>query len=107
MKVLLDHCVPRPFERLLPGHEATHTSRLGWGHLSNGALLSAAEGGGFGAIVTVDQNLPFQQEVSDRKLGLVVIRAKSNDIPSLLPLAGLVMVALLTLQPVQTITVGE
>ena len=99
MKILLDHCVPRPFERLLPGHEVRHTSRLGWGHLDNGELLSAAEKSGFQALVTVDQNMPYQQTLPGRAIGLVILKSRSNDIRTLTPMAGLVMVALLTLEP--------
>ena len=60
MKILLDHCVPRPFERLLLGHEAIHTSRLAWQRLENGDLLSAAEEAGFLVLITVDRSMQYQ-----------------------------------------------
>ena len=71
-----------------------HTSRLKWAHLSNGRLLSAAEEAGFEAIVTVDDNMLYQQNMSERKIRVIVLQSPSNDVPTLAPLAGLVMVAL-------------
>jgi hypothetical protein len=40
--VLLDHCVPLRFGRLLAGHEAHSTFRMGWAALGNGTLLARA-----------------------------------------------------------------
>ena len=40
MKVLLDHCVPRPFGRLLTGHEVATTYEMDWARLFNGKLLA-------------------------------------------------------------------
>ncbi len=77
--------MPRPFERLLVGHEAIHTSRLRWGHLSNGRLLSAAQEAGFDAIVTVDDNLRFQQNMKGRSICVLCLRSLKNDVPTLSP----------------------
>jgi hypothetical protein len=99
VKVLLDHCMPRPFERLLPSPEVVHTSRLGWGSLINGELLRTAEEAGFHVMVTVDKNMPYQQNIPGRQISLVVIDSPSNDIPSLSPMASLVMLALIDLAP--------
>ena len=105
MKVLLDNCVPRTFERFLPGHDVSHTSRQNWTHLGNGALLDAAEDAGFEVVVTTDKSIPQQRRFTDRQISLIIMRAKSNAIPSLEPLASLVMVALLNIEPGTTVTV--
>jgi len=106
MKVLLDHCVPRPFEKLLPGHEVVHTSRMGWDLLENGKLLSAAEAEGFEVMVTVDQNIAYQQNLQGRKIAIVSLRAPSNSIPSLQPLIGLLTSRLQNVQPGQVIMIS-
>ncbi|HLO98142.1 MAG TPA: DUF5615 family PIN-like protein [Fimbriimonas sp.] len=94
MKVLLDHCVPRPFENVLAGHEAVHTSRLGWGHLENGKLLTAAEENGFEVMVTVDQNMPFQQVLAGRSICVILLKCHSNSIRALMPFGPVVAQAL-------------
>jgi hypothetical protein len=45
------------------------------------ALLDAAEAAGFDLMVTCDQNLPYQQNLTGRKLALVVL--SSNRWPTL------------------------
>ncbi len=100
VKVLLDHCVPRPFERHLLGHEVIHTSRLNWGRLANGRLLSAAEDNGFVAIVTVDASMTSQQNMKGRNLTVLLPEKPKERHPDLVaPLASLVMLELLKLTP--------
>lgn len=41
--------------------------------LENGALLKAAEAEGFDLLITADQNIRYQQNLTGRKLSLVVI----------------------------------
>ena len=76
MRVLLDACVPKGLRKSLSGHEVRTAPEMGWGDLDNGDLLDAMKGI-FDALVTVDKRLPQQQHVKDR-LGVVVLRAKSN-----------------------------
>jgi hypothetical protein len=45
----------------------------GWATLENGALLAAAEGDGFEVFVTTDQNLSSQQNLTQRRIALVVL----------------------------------
>src|SRR5260221_5297029 len=63
LKVLFDHCVPRRFRRLLIGHEVCTAFEMGWAGLSNRALLAEASRE-FGAFLTVDQNVQFQQNLA-------------------------------------------
>ena len=58
---------------------------MGWTGLSNGALLrrAAAE---FDAVVTADQNIEFQQNLSALPIAVVVLVASSNRLESLEPL---------------------
>ncbi|MEO8605791.1 MAG: hypothetical protein ABI629_24695 [bacterium] len=85
MRVLLDACVPRGLRLSLQGHEVRTAPEMGWGDLDNGNLLDAMTGR-FDALVTVDKQLPHQQHIGDRQVGVVVLRAKSNRLSDLLPL---------------------
>lgn len=49
----------------------------GWSDLKNGDLLARAEAEGFDALVTTDQNLRYQQNLSGRRLGVVVLMTTS------------------------------
>ena len=72
-RVLLDHSVPGGVRGLLPGHEVALTREKGWARLADGALLAAAERGGFGVFVTGDRSIRFQQTLAGRRLALVVL----------------------------------
>ena len=85
MRVLVDHCVPRPLARLLVGHEVRTTRQEGWQDLSNGVLLATAAPK-FDVFVTVDRNLASQQALSNLPLPVVSLVAVSNTIDSLSPL---------------------
>jgi hypothetical protein len=73
MRVLFDHCTPYGIARFLVGHEVSPARKLGWAELTNGKLLNAAEAAGFDVMVTVDQNIRYQQNLKGRKIALVVL----------------------------------
>lgn len=50
---------------------------LGWATLKNGELLTAAEKDGFEVLVTTDTNLRYQQNLTQRKIALVVLGTTS------------------------------
>ena len=45
----------------------------GWDSLSNGELLTAAEAAGFEVMPTTDRNLAYQQNLSGRRIAIVVL----------------------------------
>ena len=90
MKVLLDHCVPRRFRRLLTGHDV-RTFEMGWAGSSNGTLLAQAAQE-FEAFLTVDQNVQFQQNLATIPLPVAIIVAPDNRFPTLAPYAPAVLV---------------
>lgn len=63
MRVILDECLPRRLGRELIGHNVTTVPQAGWAGSTNGKLL-ARIAGNFDAFVTVDKNLPSQQNTS-------------------------------------------
>ena len=76
MKVLFDHGRPAPLRRHLPGHEISTAYEMGWAKLSNGDLLAAAEAS-FDVFITTDQNLRYQQNLTGRRLAIVVLMTTS------------------------------
>ena len=46
-----------------------------WELLENGELIEKAEEEGYEVIVTTDQNMRYQQNLSDRRLAIVVLMA--------------------------------
>ena len=73
MRILFDQGTPVPLRPALTGHEVVTAFEHGWGQLANGELLRAAEAAGFDLLVTTDQNLRYQQNLTGRKLAIVVL----------------------------------
>ena len=98
MRLLLDESVPAALRHHLPGHSVKTVRDKGWVGMKNGTLLShaAAE---FDALITVDKNLPYQQNLKTLPLSVVVLDAHSNTLPALLPLIANLRAKLLTLTP--------
>lgn len=87
MRLLLDECLDRRLAGEISGHEVKTAPEMGWAGLKNGELLERAQHE-FEAFVTVDRNLPFQQDLSRFSVAVVVLRARSNrlaDLASLVP----------------------
>ena len=94
MRLLLDECVPRPLLRDLAGHDVHHVVDLGWSSKRNGELLELMLAQGFKALLTVDQNIPFQQNVRASGIAVVVIIARTNRVKELRPLVPRILDAL-------------
>jgi hypothetical protein len=74
MLVLFDNGTPRTLARYLIGqHMVTEARARGWDELENGDLLDAAETAGFEVLVTTDKNLSYQQNLTGRKIAIVVL----------------------------------
>jgi len=73
MLVLFDHSTPAPLTAYLIGHTVTEARDRGWDRLSNGDLLAIAEQAGFDVFLTADKNIQYQQNLSGRRLAVVVL----------------------------------
>lgn len=104
--MLLDACVPRRLARDLPGFEVRHATEMGWGDLDDGPLLTAMTGG-FDALVTVDRNLPHQQNLNNRPFAVLLLRAHSNRLTDLARLVPKLRAALKRAAPGQLIELSE
>lgn len=73
MRVLLDNCTPRGVVSCLRGHSVEECRAHGWDRLQNGALLDAAEKEGFEVLITSDQGIPHQQNLTRRRIAIVLL----------------------------------
>lgn len=98
MRVLLDECVPWPLHKLLSDHDCTTVQRQGWGGISNGDLLTRAEGQ-FDLFITADQGIRYQQNLAGRKIA--VLELSTNDLRRILAAKDLMSAALSAVKPGQ------
>lgn len=70
---------------------------MGWDRLRNGDLLNAAEKDGFEVLLTTDKNLQYQQNLKERKIGIVVIG--HSQWPTLRPHVQRVIAAFISALP--------
>ena len=74
MRIVFDKNVPVGVRRFLSKHEVHSFVEMQWHpQLENGELLNAAEAAGLDAMVTSDQNIRHQQNLTCRKFALVVL----------------------------------
>lgn len=106
MRVLLDGNLPRNFAALLPGHRVETVHQRRWSDLNDGPLLDAAEPE-YDAFITADQNLQYQQNLTDRRIRIVVLRARRTSLPALAPLAPKVLAALAEMPSGELRVIGE
>jgi hypothetical protein len=73
MRILLDHNVPAPLRHIIVDHQVSTAYEEGWAELTNGELLRMAEDAGFDALITTDQSVRYQQNLTGRRLAIIVI----------------------------------
>ncbi|MSQ71840.1 MAG: hypothetical protein EXR27_11220 [Betaproteobacteria bacterium] len=98
MRLLLDESLPSRLRQSLPGHSIRTAIEMGWGGIQNGKLLALASEQ-FDAFITADKNLQYQQNLTRLPIAVVVLAARSNELPYLLPLVPGLEKALASLQP--------
>lgn len=94
MRILVDECVDERLRLLFPGHECETARFANLAGLKNGRLLEAAEEAGFDVLITVDQNIPDQQNLSRRKIALVILCGPTNRLRDLALLAPAAIAAM-------------
>lgn len=87
MQVLLDECLPRRLKQSISGHIVATVSDEGWTGRSNGDLLTLAVEK-FDVFVTVDRNLPSQQNLNRLAMGIVILQSTSSRFQDLEPLVS-------------------
>lgn len=105
MRLLLDESVPRRLRQSLPAHTVRTAVEMGWSGVKNGALLALAAAE-FEAFITVDRNLPYQQNVAALPIAVVILVADSIELHALLPLVPRLEEVLAALQPRSLVQIG-
>jgi hypothetical protein len=74
MRILFDHGTPSGIAAVLTAHEVTEAIERGWDRISNGELLKLAEDAGFDLLLTTDKRIRYQQNLTGRRIAIVVLR---------------------------------
>ena len=106
MKVLIDENLPRKLAGHLKGHDCRTVAECGWAGKKNGELLSLAEPE-FDVLLTLDKNIPYQQDLNLGRIAILIVRAPSNRIQDLLPVIADCLVALQSIEPGHVVRVGN
>jgi hypothetical protein len=93
----MDHCVPRPFGRVLVGHTVSTARDRGWAKLRNGDLIEEAERAGYEVLITSDKNLRYQQNLRGRQIA--VIELPTNNIRRVMTYEAKVLSLLAVIKP--------
>lgn len=87
MKIIIDECLPKRLRTLLASDQVWTVPQIGLAGYQDGELLDALEAKKIDVFITIDGNIEYQQQFSNRAFGTVVIRAASNRFQDLVPLA--------------------
>jgi hypothetical protein len=105
VRILLDECIDWRLSRAIRGHDVRSVRQEGWVGLKNGELLALASER-FDVFITVDRNLSFQQNVTDLRIAVIVLRARTNRLSELLPLVPNILSVLDAAEPGAVTFVG-
>lgn len=106
MRLLLDENLPRALKNHLAPHVVMTVQDMGWNGIKNGNLLRKAQLE-FDALITIDGNMIYQQHVAAYSIGLIVLHARNNRVPVLLPLMADVLTELPNVKPGEVIHIGD
>ena len=84
MKLLIDECIDERLRLSFSEHDCFTARFAGFAGLKNGQLVDAAEAASFDVLITVDQNIPSQQNLGGRKLSLLILCGATNRLRDLL-----------------------
>jgi predicted nuclease of predicted toxin-antitoxin system len=107
MKILLDECLPRKLKNYFASHECQTVPEALLAGEKNGELLAIAERQGFEIFLTMDKDLEYEQNLTGRKMAVIIFRAKSNRLADLAPLVEDCLAQMLLLRPGQIARIGK
>jgi hypothetical protein len=89
VRVLLDENLDHALRKLLGTHDVVTAAYMGWAGLKNGELLCAAEECGINVLLTGDQTLSLEQNLSGLRLAVVALSAAQlpiikNSLPAII-----------------------
>jgi hypothetical protein len=107
MKILLDECLPRKLKNSPGEHVCRTVPEAGLAGRKNGDLLAIAESQGYDVFLTMDKGVEYEQNLSARRIAVMILLAKSNRLADLLPHVPAFLVRLRTIQPGQVTRVDS
>jgi len=105
-RVLFDENMPRKLRRDLPRFFVRTAQEEGWAAFKNGELLRRAAVA-FDVLVTIDQRMRYQQNMTQLQIGVVVIEVPDTRIIFLRALLPQLREALERIQPGDVVVVTE
>jgi len=78
-RIPLDEGVPIGVRDLLSAYQVESVPDIGLAGLTNGDLIRSAEADGFEVMVTCDQNMRCQQNLTGRRLAIIVLTTNHWD----------------------------
>ena len=108
MRILIDECVPSALRPALAphGHRCRTVQEQGWSGKKNGELLNLAENN-FDVLITIDTNLRYQQNLTGRKIAILLVVARSNRLEFVSAHFAACARALETIKPGDFVQVGD
>lgn len=104
MKLLLDECVTIYLKPEFIGHEVSTIDEAGLKGLKNGKLIEAASER-FDVLITVDQNIRFQQNLQNLAIAILILKAPRSTYSYLRPLIPKALAELDAIRPGDIISV--
>ena len=105
MGILVDECIDERFRNSLPEHDCQTARYAGLAGLKNGDLLTAAETAKFDVLLTMDQGIEYQQNLTGRSIAIIIFRTKSNGLKDLLPHVPACLGYIESIQPGQIVRI--
>jgi hypothetical protein len=106
VRIPLDENLPCKLSGHLGNHACRTVVECGWSGKRNGELLDLGDSR-FDVLLTLDKNLPCQQNLDTRQIAVLIVRVRSNRIQDLLPVIPECLAALESIQPREVVRVGS
>lgn len=81
---LLSQKLKKPF--LDEGHSVSNVYDMGWRGLKDKEILERSENHPFDVLITADKNIPYEQNLANRAIRIVVLDSSSTRSDHLVPL---------------------
>jgi predicted nuclease of predicted toxin-antitoxin system len=105
MRILIDECIDERLRNSFPSDDCQTARYAGLAGLENGELLTAAETAKFDVLLSVDQGIEYQQNLTGRKIAIIIFRTKSNRLADLLPHVPACIAHMESIQPGQVVRI--
>ena len=78
MRILLDENMNPRLRRFFPEHQFETVTTIGWRGKKNGELLKLILNESFGAFITFDHGIPFQNNLSNYTIPIIILQPRTT-----------------------------